>query len=1329
MKIWDVESGREVQSLKGHTAGVPGVAWHPDGKRLASGDLSGTVRIWDVATGKELLDSLRGHASTVLALAWNLDGTRLATASFDNSARIWDPATGRELATLIGHTGRLTSIAWRPDGKQLATGGGDGTARIWSAAEEKAKALLAAHRRSATAMAWSPDGRRVASGGDDGTIVVRDTATGKLLELKGPATPVNSLAWSRQGKLASAGNDFTVRLWDPDTGAPLAVLPGHEANVSCVAWSPDGTRLASAVGVSLFQRRQIIARPVYIWDISDPNKPTLAHTLRGHEGEVNCVAWSPDGRRIASAGFDGRLAAQRIRIWDATTGKPVGGLPGPLEEIHGLAWSPDGQHIASAGSWGATFDRAVEGSIRIHHLTPGRPPRVLRGHTDAVRSVAWSPDPEGMRLLSAGDDRTLKVWNSRTGEELLTLTGHAGAVNAAAWSPDGMRIASAGADGSVRLWDATLGHEHELSPGLLKVLDDRIAAGNATARDYRLRGELRARLGRWEDAAADFAAAAEGQPESAPDSFMTPWWIVGPYPAELRTIHPPEKDPDPLRPAAAAAGSGSLRWQLAVPGEDNGVDLGRYFSGAEHISCYVYARIWSPRRQEVFILAGSDDTLRLWLNGGEPIHEHPNPRVAVPDQDVVPAALEPGWNTLLAKVVNETGAHGLFLRLSSSPVELARAWERKNQWDRALEQWDRAVKQEPDNPWLLVQRSRAARNAKRLDRARADTSALLQKYPDNVALLRSRAELYQAEQRWPDAIADATAAAKLRPEDWELQLELGRLHARAPEKVPAVLDHPAALIGRGLVLQETGRAKEAEADFVRAFQRLKDTPQAGEQFAQVFTNLADAAIRKGDLASAIMLLGRIVQARPNDVPLLEKRAHLYARRGQWKEAAEDFSRVIELDPSEHWHWYRLAPLLVETGQLERYRRHCREMRERFGNADAMTSGRAIQASLFLADAADDWKALADQARQNARDTNLPVRVSAAGMFAHRAGRFAEAIDTINASLASLNNPLKCRALCFLAMAYQAQNQPDEARGALDQVERLLPRRFLDLSANPLDASWIDWLSARILHREAAGVVRGPAHRLAVEADQLVDAKDLSGALERLTKAIALKADDPDLYYKRGDLYARRRQWKEAAADFAKRIELKPDESLMWLRRAPLLVMSGDADGYRRHCRAMLERFGETRDPRQADQTAKSCLLLPDAVADPRLPIALAERAVADESTRWAEPYFQAVRGLAAYRAGRFDDAIRRLEENQQAISGQLYLRELNQALLAMAYHRTNQPEKARKALDEAAGGIDRVLGPAGDKNDLGRGWNDLLNAAIIRREAEALLKKGDASHY
>ena len=234
-------------TMRGHSGSVNGVAFSPDGSRLATASDDKTAKVWDVETGKELL-TLRGDSSAVRGVAFSPDGKRLATASWNQTAKVRDAESGKELLTLGGHSGSVNGVAFSPDGERLATASDDKTAKVWDAETGRELLTLRGHSSAVRAVAFSLDGKRLASASVDHTAKVWDAESGKeLLTLRGHSGPVNKVAFSPDGKrLATASEDQTAKVWDAERGTELLTLRGHSGSVNKVAFSPDGKRLATA---------------------------------------------------------------------------------------------------------------------------------------------------------------------------------------------------------------------------------------------------------------------------------------------------------------------------------------------------------------------------------------------------------------------------------------------------------------------------------------------------------------------------------------------------------------------------------------------------------------------------------------------------------------------------------------------------------------------------------------------------------------------------------------------------------------------------------------------------------------------------------------------------------------------------------------------------------------------------------------------------------------------------------------------------------------------------------------------------------------------------
>jgi WD40 repeat protein/tRNA A-37 threonylcarbamoyl transferase component Bud32 len=437
VRLWDVASGGELQVLDSHLDQVSSVAWTADGSRLATGSADLTIRIWDGDSGQEQL-VMTGHTEPIASVAWSAGGDRLASGAFDNTIRIWDPASGEELGLLSGHTRPVVSLAWSPDGSRLVSGSVDGSIRVWNPATGEETGLIMGHSSDLRSVAWSPDGSRLAVAGFDGKVRRWDIAAEtEETPLDGAGAGFLSVAWSPDGSQLAAGeDDGTIQIWDVTNEQVVHSLTGHTDQVNDLAWSPDGRLVASAGGDGT----------VRLWDSVSGAK---LRELAGHTDSIYGVAWSPDGSQLISGSLD-----QTIGVWDAVSGEEINTLEGRTDGykqtvklrggdwVASVAWSPDGKRLASGSG---------DFVIRLWDGGSGAELRMLEGHEGPVLSVAWSPD--NTRLASVSPDRTVRIWDAVSGAELYLLLGHEDEVVRAAWSPDGNQVASVGDDGLIRIWD------------------------------------------------------------------------------------------------------------------------------------------------------------------------------------------------------------------------------------------------------------------------------------------------------------------------------------------------------------------------------------------------------------------------------------------------------------------------------------------------------------------------------------------------------------------------------------------------------------------------------------------------------------------------------------------------------------------------------------------------------------------------------------------------------------------------------------------------------------------------------------------------------------
>ena len=306
LKVWDVETGRELRTLRSLTGFVLGVALSGDGRRAVSACSDHTLRVWDVETGREL-HTLQGHTSSVLGVALSWDGRRAVSASGDNTLKVWEVETGRELRTLEGHTDAVQGVALSGDGRRAVSASKDDTLRVWDVETGRELRTLRGHTGRVNGVALSGDGQRAVSASDDSTLKVWDVETGREFRtllghtdaVTGVTLRVLGVALSGNGRRAvSASDDHTLKVWDVETGREFRTLYGHTSAVYGVALSWDGRRAVSASGDNTLK----------VWDV-ETGEVTATFTC---DGAAYCCAFISD--RIVAGDAAGRVHLLSLEV-------------------------------------------------------------------------------------------------------------------------------------------------------------------------------------------------------------------------------------------------------------------------------------------------------------------------------------------------------------------------------------------------------------------------------------------------------------------------------------------------------------------------------------------------------------------------------------------------------------------------------------------------------------------------------------------------------------------------------------------------------------------------------------------------------------------------------------------------------------------------------------------------------------------------------------------------------------------------------------------------------------------------------------------------------
>jgi len=432
-RVWDVETGRDVAVLKGHSSNVLTAAFSPDGRQVVTASVDNTARVWEALSGKQI-HNLDQHTKPVRDAIFTPDGKDIVTISDDSTARLWDAATGKSVRVFEGHTGPIRSATFAADDPDtgnphslLVTASEDKTVRLWALDKSEPIDTFSKHGANLWSVAPSRDGRRVVTASDDGTARVWDVGTKVSLPLEGHTEPVHFAMFSSDGRhVVTASNDRTARIWDAHTGKQIAVLGGHTGRVLTAVFSPDGPRVLTA-------SEDETAR---LWNVD-----TSIVDLKGHDGGVWTVAFSRDRRLVVTGADDGSAM-----VWDAQTGARRAVLRRHEARVSSAMFSPDGERVVTASD---------DGTARISSAQTGDELAALKDHKGPVRSAVFSPD--GLLVATASD--VARLWNAKTGDIAKPLVGHQGKIHAAAFTADGKRVVTLGADRTFRIWDAQTGEE------------------------------------------------------------------------------------------------------------------------------------------------------------------------------------------------------------------------------------------------------------------------------------------------------------------------------------------------------------------------------------------------------------------------------------------------------------------------------------------------------------------------------------------------------------------------------------------------------------------------------------------------------------------------------------------------------------------------------------------------------------------------------------------------------------------------------------------------------------------------------------------------------
>jgi WD40 repeat protein len=442
VKLWDLNTGKEVKTLATLPEPITSLTVSRDFAAFAV-SAGKAAKAWQLSDGKELVSI--AHSADVLSVGFSADRTRLVTGSADHVARVWEVATGR-LVQSFAHTGPVRGVAMHPSQPLVVTASADKTAGVHTIGLTRTVAASAKPLRAVTVTA---NGSHVVTAGDDGLVRAFNAGNGnEERKFEGATGPVHAVAVSKNAQvLAAAGADKMVRLYTFNDAKEIGTIPASAA-VRGLAFSADGKLLAGA-GED---------RTVTVWNVAfQPGQPLPEGFGKpvqqfAHGDAATAVAFAEKGELYTGS------ADKTVRQWKVAANAPTRTFQHP-NLVDAVAWSPDGKLLATA---------CHDGNVRIFDVEKNAATKTIAAHTTpqpaAVYSVTWTAD--GKQLLSTSYDKSMKLWDATSGSlvrefkpfaEKGNEKGHTDQVFCAAITKDGRLIASGSSDRKIKLWDAASG--------------------------------------------------------------------------------------------------------------------------------------------------------------------------------------------------------------------------------------------------------------------------------------------------------------------------------------------------------------------------------------------------------------------------------------------------------------------------------------------------------------------------------------------------------------------------------------------------------------------------------------------------------------------------------------------------------------------------------------------------------------------------------------------------------------------------------------------------------------------------------------------------------
>ena len=1334
--------GGRPEALPGGDRPVTAADWSPDGTRLALGTPGGKVEIVRVSGGDRV--EAFDHPGSVGVVRFSPNGRYLAVAG--DRTRVWDCEANGFATPELPHPGRVLGLVFNGRGDRLVTTCADGNARVFTIPGGPEPLTAPLSNRLPGPPANLPthpvfvDGDRGLLTIDyQGVVVWRDTTTWQEVRRITTTSGYSSVVPDADGRRFVVASYYSGQIWDVD---PAKAVSGstisHGNLVYAAAFSPDGQTLLT-VGAD---------RIAKFWSV--PSGTALYAPVQ-HQNDLKFATFSPDGQMFATGQDDGLvrvwasprglvrsrqvridgelLSAQlspdgrhtilsgnhfgnplRTRVYEVATGEAAGPYLEADGPVIAAALSPDGRTAATAIATKAQLDRSEDvapsgegGRVRFWDWRTGRP----RGDSVALpahpRDLAYSPDgtlvvatchggqivlidpatgqvlarpdpgppektdyrfpgvrfgPDGRSFITWGADGAVRVWEARTGALRYPPLRHGGQTLDATPSPVGGMLVTGARDNTARVWDLETGRP------LTEPLPHP---------DYVF--------------SACFSPDGERVLTACRDGSARIWdWRSG------RLTCPPLRN-------------GSEAWSATFT-----LDGREVITGA-----HGFFRVWDSRTGKSltpsYHLRGSDRRMLITPDGRSAVMGGFAPAISVfdlgdltgpgglgPDDAVVLGELISGHRVFKGELAGLTTAewldrwrvwstnhpgHEAISPLSPRDWHRVRAhlFEADKQLAGAAWHLERLTAIDPGNQDLWVRLGKVRRELGRNAEAAAALGEAVRLNPADASAFFQRGWAHEAMNAHDKAVADYTEAIRLNPGYWRpytsrslnrrLLGDVDGAVADATEAIRLLPTHTWPWMQRGDAYRAKGEYDAAIADYGEA---IRLDPRYESAYFQ--RALAHSGARHWDRAAADY--DTAIRLNPRSAAAYSNRSLAFIEMGNYERAIADATAAIGIDPSAVRAWRNRA-------RAHRYRKEYTE-----AIADYTEVISLDPRSAWYYDERGYVYLLMEAYDKAVADCTEAIRIDPKLWWSHAIrGEAFTALAQYDNAVADLTeaiwlNPKNAGLFNDRAVAFAARYEYDKAIADCDAAIRL----------NPI-------LSGTRLNRSRYRRLTG----------------DTDGALDDLTVLLRANPLHAATIYERGNVWATRGDWDRASCDFAHAAILNPGSHWPLMNQCVLSLRAGSITDYQRACERLMDRFGETEVPLTANDTAWACAVSPDSGIAPWRLVELAGRGLAKDPK---DSNALNTMGAALYRAGRYEEAVARLDDAIRVRDGTGMWADW--LFLALAHHRLGHADDARRWLAKAVAWWDKDGKDAPkDEHGLPLDWTSRVQFRVLRAEAEGQL--------